>query len=72
VLDTGFDPDQSPDALQLVALVVDQLRVVAPPGVTSVGAALSDTVGTAVGVGVGFGEGLDAGLDVGDPDGWNG
>ena len=39
-------PDQPPEAVQEVALVEDQVRVEAPPLVTEVGFAVSDTVGT--------------------------
>src|SRR5262249_53702426 len=38
-------PDQPPEAVQLVALVEDQVRVEAPPLATEVGLAVSDTVG---------------------------
>ena len=39
-------PDQSPEAVQVVALVDDQISVEAVPLVTDVGFAASDTVGT--------------------------
>jgi hypothetical protein len=39
-------PDQPPEAEQEVALVEDQVSVEAPPLVTDVGLAASDTVGT--------------------------
>jgi hypothetical protein len=42
----AFVPDQSPEAVQLVALVEDQISVEAAPLVTDVGFAVSDTVGT--------------------------
>src|SRR4051812_18524356 len=38
-------PDQPPEAVQLVAFVEDQISVEAPPLVTDVGSAASDTVG---------------------------
>jgi hypothetical protein len=41
----GFVPDQFPDALQLVASVDDQLKVMVPPRLTLDGVALSVTVG---------------------------
>jgi hypothetical protein len=44
---TALVPDQAPDAVQLVALLVDQLRVAAPPLVMVLGAALKLTVGKA-------------------------
>ena len=40
-------PDQPPEAVQLVALVEDQVSVEAPPLTTDVGLALNDTVGFA-------------------------
>ena len=45
-------PDQSPVAVQLVALVEDQVRIEVPPFATDVGFAVSDTVGTGGGGGV--------------------
>ena len=42
---TACVPDQAPDAVQLVALVDDQLSVLALPLVTVLGLADSDTVG---------------------------
>ena len=44
-------PDQPPEAVQEVALVEDQVSVEAPPLVTEVGLAVSDTVGTGGGGG---------------------
>lgn len=41
----GWSPFQPPLAVQLVALLVVQLRVVLPPMVTLVGEAVKDTVG---------------------------
>ncbi len=38
-------PDQAPEAVQLVELLEDQVRVLLPPLVTVVGEALSDSVG---------------------------
>lgn len=38
-------PDQAPEALQLVAFCVDQVRVAAAPELTELGAALSVTNG---------------------------
>jgi hypothetical protein len=46
VPDVGRLPDQPPDAVQLVALVEDQLRVEVPPLATVVGFAVIVTVGT--------------------------
>jgi hypothetical protein len=46
--EVALAPDQSPDAVQEVALVEDQLSVEDPPLVTDVGLAASDTVGTGV------------------------
>jgi hypothetical protein len=44
--DVALVPDQSPEAVQEVALVEDQFSVDAPPLATEVGLAVSDTVGT--------------------------
>ena len=41
-------PDQPPEAVQLVALVEDQVSVEAPPLTTDVGFAVNDTVGGGV------------------------
>ncbi len=38
-------PDQPPEAVQAVALVVDQVRLELPPLTTVLGFAVSDTVG---------------------------
>ena len=48
-----FAPDHAPLAVQLEALLDDQVIWVEPPCATVVGAALSETVGAGVGVGVG-------------------
>jgi hypothetical protein len=45
---TALDPDHAPLAVQVVALVEDQLSVELPPLVTLVGPAVSDTVGALV------------------------
>jgi hypothetical protein len=45
--EVALAPDQPPEAVQEVALVEDQVSVEAPPLVTDVGLATSDTVGTA-------------------------
>jgi len=44
-------PDQAPVALQLEALLEDQVSSVEPPGATVFGAALSETVGAGDGAG---------------------
>ena len=41
-------PDQPPEAVQVVALVLDQVRVVVPPLLVLVGLAVSATVGAGV------------------------
>lgn len=43
--DVDLVPDQSPEAVQVVALVEDQLKLDEPPELTFVGLALSETVG---------------------------
>jgi hypothetical protein len=43
--DVTLTPDQAPDAVQLEALLEDQVSRVEPPAATVVGAALSETVG---------------------------
>ncbi|HJY76534.1 MAG TPA: hypothetical protein VKE95_07875 [Burkholderiales bacterium] len=43
--DVALTPDQAPDAVQLEALLEDQVSRVEPPTATVVGAALSETVG---------------------------
>jgi hypothetical protein len=50
--DVALEPDQAPEALQLVAPVEDQVRVVVAPPATEVGLALSVTVGAATGANV--------------------
>jgi hypothetical protein len=47
VPEPGSLPDQSPEAVQALAPVLDQLRVKLPPGATEVGEADSVTVGIA-------------------------
>ena len=49
--ETALAPDQPPDAEQEVASVEDQMSVDAPPLVTDVGFAVSDTVDTGGGGG---------------------
>jgi hypothetical protein len=44
----GSFPDQPPEAVQLVALLEDQLSIAEPPLLTVVGFALKPTVGGAV------------------------
>jgi hypothetical protein len=46
--EVAFVPDQSPEAVQEVAFVEDQVSVEAPPLATDVGFAVSETVGTGV------------------------
>jgi hypothetical protein len=46
--DVGFDPLQLPEAVQDVAFVADQFKVLLPPPATDVGDAVSDTVGSGV------------------------
>ena len=46
----GLLPVQPPDAVQEVALLVDQVRVLLPPLAMDAGVALSVTVGIGVGV----------------------
>jgi hypothetical protein len=41
-----FDPDHAPDAVQAVALVADQLKLLLPLLATLLGLALKVTVGT--------------------------
>jgi hypothetical protein len=48
---TGSDPDHAPEAVQVVALVEDQVSVVPPPLATMLGSELIVTVGAAVTVG---------------------
>ena len=43
----GTAPDHPPEAVQEVALVVDQLKVELPPEATLAGLALKETVGGA-------------------------
>jgi len=50
--EVALTPDQPPVAVQVVALVEDQVSVEVPPRVTDVGFAVSDTVGTGGGGGV--------------------
>jgi len=50
VPDVAFVPAQPPDAVQLVALLADQLRVVVPPDSTEVGVAVKLIDGTGGGV----------------------
>ena len=45
--ETGFVPDQSPEALQAVAPVDDHVRVAALPAATNAGLTLNVTVGDA-------------------------
>ena len=44
----AFAPDQAPEAVQLVALVVDQVSVELPPLVMALGPTLKLTVGATV------------------------
>jgi hypothetical protein len=46
---TGSLPDQPPEALQAVALVVDQVKVELPPLTNVLGLAVNTTVGAGVG-----------------------
>ena len=48
----AFAPVHAPEAVQLVALVLDHVRVEALPAVTVVGLAVRATVGAGVGAGV--------------------
>ena len=45
----GFEPDQSPEAAQLLAFVDDQLNVIVLPRRTTAGLAVRLTVGSATG-----------------------
>ena len=47
----ALEPDHPPEAVQVVAFVEDQESVEAPPLVTDVGLAASDTAGTGGGAG---------------------
>ena len=42
----AFDPDQSPEAMQLLASVVDQFNMIVPPRRNDEGLAVRLTVGT--------------------------
>ena len=46
--EVGLAPDQPPEAIQLVALVDDQVSVEVPPEATVVGLALKETGGAGV------------------------
>jgi len=59
--DVALLPDHEPEALQLVAFVVDQLSVLVPPLLIDVGLAVNVSVGAGVGDGLGLGVG--AGFD---------
>ena len=48
----AFAPVHAPEAVQLVALVLDHVRVEALPALMVVGAAVKETVGAGVGAGV--------------------
>ena len=50
--DAALDPDQAPEALQFVAFVADQLKVVESPASMLPVARLMDTTGGAAGAGV--------------------
>jgi hypothetical protein len=52
VPDAAFEPDQAPEAVQLVAPVDDQVRFVLAPLATEVGLALRVTAGAATGANV--------------------
>jgi hypothetical protein len=45
LLEVALLPDQAPEAVQLVELLEDQVRVLLPPLVTVAGEALNDNVG---------------------------
>jgi len=63
---SALDPAQAPEAVQSVALDVDQLNVEEPPTATEVGLADSETVGPCEGEGDGVGVGSGVGLGVGE------
>ena len=54
------------EAVQVLTLLLDQVRVLDPPAITLIVFADSDTVGVGLGVGLGVGAGAGAGAGVGE------